>query len=62
MLGEVGVRLTVPEYRSRPGARLVFGVVLLVLGLGMGFGFGSLWPLLLIAIGISLLLSRLGER
>jgi serine/threonine protein kinase len=59
LLGEVGVRLALPEFRSRPGGRLVLGVVFLMVGLGMGFGFGSLWPLILIGVGISILINRL---
>lgn len=61
LLAEVGVRLAVPEYRAKPGARLVFGTVLLSVGLGIGIGFSNLWPLILIAIGASLLLNRLIE-
>ena len=52
LLGEVGVRLAIPEYRARPGLRLVLGIVLLMAGLGMGFGLTSFWPLILIAIGL----------
>lgn len=59
LLAEVGVRMAIPEYRVRPGARLIFGIVFLMLGLGTGFGFGSLWPLILIGIGVGLLINRL---
>jgi hypothetical protein len=39
----------------------MLGTVLLIIGLGLGVGFGSLWPLLLIGIGASLLINRLFE-
>ncbi len=52
-------RLVIPEFRSRPGGRLVLGSILMMVGLGGAFGFGSLWPLILIAIGVSLLINRL---
>lgn len=58
---EVAARMIIPEYRARPGARLMLGAVLLMVGLGMGVGFGSLWPLILIGIGVSLLINRLFE-
>lgn len=58
---EVAARTMIPEYRAKPGARLMLGAVLLIVGLGMGVGFGSLWPLVLIGIGASLLVNRLLE-
>ncbi len=58
---EVAARMMIPEYRAKPGARLMLGTVLLLVGLGMGAGFGSLWPLVLIGIGASLLVNRLFE-
>lgn len=61
ILIEVAARMVIPDYRARPGARLVLGVVFLMIGLGIGFSFGSLWPLILIAIGVSLLISRLTD-
>ncbi len=61
VLLEVAARIVIPEYRARPGARLVLGVVLLMIGLGIGFSFATLWPLILIAIGVSLLVSRLTD-
>ncbi len=56
---EVAVRLVVPEYRAKPGLRLVLGTGLLALGLGTGLGLANLWPLILIVIGVSMLVSRL---
>jgi serine/threonine protein kinase len=59
LLIEVVARLILPEFRSRPGSRLMLALILLVIGIGTGIGFSSWWPLILIAIGISLLLNRL---
>jgi serine/threonine protein kinase len=59
LLAAVAARLVIPEFRAKPGARLVFGVILLMVGFGLGFGFGAIWPLILIGIGISLVINQL---
>ncbi len=59
LLLEVVARAVSPQMRTRPGARLVVGAALLTLGLGSALSLGSLWPLVLIAIGIALLFNRL---
>jgi serine/threonine protein kinase len=61
LLVEVVARFLIPEFRSRPGIRLVLGVILLMVGLGVGFSFASLWPLILIVIGISILINHLSS-
>ncbi|MBI5958989.1 MAG: serine/threonine protein kinase [Chloroflexi bacterium] len=61
LLSESAARLMIPEYRSKPGLRLVAGAALLMLGLGVGFSIGNLWALILIAIGAGMLLSRVLE-
>ena len=61
LLVDVAARLAIPQFRARPGARLVMGVVFLMIGLGLGVSFASIWPLILIAIGASMLISRLVE-
>jgi serine/threonine protein kinase len=58
---EVAGRLVVPEYRAKPGVRMVFGTGLLALGLGTALGLTNLWPLILIVIGVSMVASRLLE-
>lgn len=58
LLGEVGMRLVLPQYRAKPGSRLVMGVIFLMIGLGINFSFSMLWPLILIAIGASLLINQ----
>jgi len=59
MLLEAAVRMVVPEFRANPGARLIFGSILLSVGLGMALSIGTFWPLVLIAIGISILINHL---
>jgi len=58
LLGEVAMRLVLPQYRAKPGSRLVIGVIFLMIGLGINFSFSMLWPLILIAIGASLLINQ----
>jgi hypothetical protein len=60
VLIEVLIRLLVPEYRRRVMGSVIGAVVLLALGLG---GWNLIWPLVLIAIGASILLrGLLGSR
>ena len=59
LLLEVAARIAIPEYRAKPGLRLVLGVVLLMLGLGIGISFATIWPLIIIAIGLGMLFNHL---
>jgi len=56
VLLEVVVRLLVPSYRRSVGGTLIFAVILVGMGLGNLFGWDVIWPLILIAIGVSILL------
>lgn len=56
VLLEVLVRLLVPDYRRAVIGTFIFGLILLGIGLGDLVGWGVLWPLVLIAIGLSILL------
>jgi len=62
---EVIIRYTMPAYRRPIGGRLILGVILLVIG-GSGtflaFGIGKLWPLILIAVGLAILLGGFFRR
>jgi hypothetical protein len=49
-------RLLFPEYRRDVGGNLFLGVILIGIGLGNIFGWNIVWPLILIALGISILL------
>jgi serine/threonine protein kinase len=62
VLAEVAARVVLPEYRARPGFRFVLGVALLMIGLGFGFSFATLWPLIIIAVGLSLLFNQFVDR
>jgi hypothetical protein len=55
LLGVV-VRLLVPAYRRPLTGSLIFGVILLGIGLGEVVGWVAIWPLILIAIGVGVLL------
>jgi serine/threonine protein kinase len=59
VLAEVAVRLSVPEFRARPGGRLMLAMILMAIGFGTAVGGFPWWPLILIAIGFSLLINRL---
>jgi hypothetical protein len=56
---EALLRSVVPAYRARIAERVVLGMVLIIVGLGQLADL-SLWPLLLVAIGILALASRFG--
>lgn len=53
------VRLLVPAYRQPVGGSLIWGGILLGLGLSNLTGASVVWPLILIAIGIGLLVRGL---
>lgn len=54
-LFEVLIRLLVPEYRRPVGGTIIFALILIGVGLGNFFGWGVIWPLIIIAIGLSLI-------
>lgn len=49
-------RLAMPEHRRPLGGALFLGLVLIGIGLGNIFGVELVWPLILIALGLSFLL------
>jgi hypothetical protein len=53
------IRLLVPAYRRPVGGSIVFGFILLGIGLGEVVGWVAIGPLILIAIGVSIILTRL---
>ncbi len=59
LLLEVVVRLIVPAYRRALGGTLFFAALLLGIGLGDILGWGVVGPLILIAVGLSVLLRGL---
>ncbi len=61
LLGVV-VRVLVPAYRRPLMGGLIFGVVLIGIGLGEIVGWTAIGPLILIAIGVSVLLRGILRR
>jgi uncharacterized membrane protein len=59
VLFEVLIRLIVPQFRRRIFGSLIGAIVLIALGFG---NFEVIWPLILIAIGASILLGGLFTR
>lgn len=55
----VVARLMIPEYRRPLTGSLFFAVILVGIGLGNLFGWGVIWPLILIALGLSIVLRGL---
>ena len=53
---EVLIRTLVPAYRQPIGGTLIFGTLLVAIGLGNIVNWSLIWPLILIAIGLSVLL------
>ena len=63
VLLEVVLRLLIPEYRRPIGGSLVFAAALI--GVGVGFGLGNwtiIGPLVLVAIGLSILVGGAFRR
>jgi hypothetical protein len=59
ILLEVLVRLLMPAYRRSLTGSLVFAFILIGIGLGDIFGWDLVWPLILIALGLSIILRGL---
>jgi hypothetical protein len=62
LLIEAIVRLLIPDYRYHAGGNLIAGTVLILLGLGGWWNWSYVWPLVLIAVGINVLISGLFRR
>ncbi|MFQ6016474.1 MAG: hypothetical protein ACE5NP_13645 [Anaerolineae bacterium] len=61
LLLEVLIRYTMPEYRRPIFGRLIFGVILVLIG-GSGIvGIEEWWPLLLIVIGVLVIIGALTQ-
>jgi hypothetical protein len=56
ILLEVVVRLLVPTFRRNIGGSLIVATVFIGIGLGNWFGWNVIWPLILIAVGVMVLI------
>jgi len=61
ILLEAIARLLLPTYRRHIGGTLIVAAVFIGLGLGGWFSWTYMWPLILIAVGINVLLTGLGR-
>jgi hypothetical protein len=59
---ETIARLLIPEFRRHVGGSLVVAAVFIGVGLGGWFDWAYLWPLILIAVGVNILLKGLRRR
>ena len=59
LLAEVVIRLLVPKFNRHIGGTLVLAAVFIGSGLGNFFGWDLVWPFILIALGVGVLLGGL---
>ena len=59
LLGEVVARLVMPAYRGPVTGTAIFAVILIAIGLGDLVNWNLLWPIIIIALGLSVLLRGL---
>ncbi|NLS78661.1 MAG: hypothetical protein GXY76_15510 [Chloroflexi bacterium] len=62
VLIEVLIRALIPEYRKPILGPLIFGVALVLWGLGDVLPWLSIWPIIIVIVGISLLVRGLRAR
>ena len=55
LLVEVILRMVMPQFHRHVGGTLVLAAVFIGIGLGNFFGWDLVWPIILIAVGISVL-------
>lgn len=53
---EVFVRLFLPQYRQPVIGTLIVGLIFMSMGLGDTYGWGLVWPVILIAVGVSIIM------
>ena len=59
---EVVARLVMPEYRRNIGGSLFVAAILIGIGLNNLFGWSLIWPLILIALGLAIILGGAFRR
>jgi len=62
LLLEACARLILPEYRHNVGGNFIGAAILIGIGLDGWMSWSYLWPLILIAVGINVLISGLGRK
>ena len=62
VLLEVVARLLMPEYRRHIGGSLFVAAILIGIGLNNLFGWSLVWPLILIALGLAIILGGAFRR
>jgi hypothetical protein len=64
LLVKVIIRALIPEYRRAIGGSLIIGFILLAVGISdlTGWSWDYIWPIILVAIGLSILLRGLLRR
>ena len=62
VLLEALIRSTVPAYRRPIVGTIIWGIVLIGIGVGDVIGWGTIWPFILIAIGLAIILRGLVPR
>jgi len=64
LIGKVIIRVLVPEHRRAIGGSLIIGFILLAVGISdlTGWSWDYIWPIILVAIGLSILLRGLLRR
>jgi hypothetical protein len=64
LLGKVIIRALIPEYRRAIGGSLIIGFILLAVGISdlTGWSWDYIWPIILVAIGLSILLRGVLRR
>ena len=59
LIGETLLRLLLPQFHRYIGGSLITGAVFIGVGLGNLFGWDLVWPIVLIAVGFSVLIGGL---
>jgi len=62
LLAEVVARLLIPAFHRHIGGSLIIAAVFIGVGLGSFFGWDLIWPFILIAVGVSILLGGIARR
>ncbi len=62
ILLEAMARLILPEYRRGVIGSVIVGLIFIAIGGGGSIGWGLIWPLVIIAIGLSILIRGLFRR